>query len=32
VLGHECWATAGLPAMRDWREALSAAFVDGMAE
>jgi dTDP-4-dehydrorhamnose reductase len=32
VLDHECWAKAGLPAMRDWREALSAAFVDGMTE
>ncbi len=32
VLGHDCWAQAGLPGMRDWREALSAAFADGMVE
>ena len=32
VLGHDCWAKAGLPGMRDWRDALSAAFADGMAE
>ena len=32
VLGHDCWSQAGLPGMRDWREALSAAFADGMAE
>lgn len=32
VLGHDCWAQAGLPGMRDWRDALSAAFADGMAE
>ncbi|NQW71750.1 MAG: dTDP-4-dehydrorhamnose reductase, partial [Actinobacteria bacterium] len=32
VLGHDCWAQAGLPGMRDWREALSSAFADGMAE
>ena len=32
VLGHDCWAQAGLPGMRGWREALSAAFADGMAE
>lgn len=25
VLGHDGWAAAGLPAMRDWREALQAA-------
>ena len=30
VLGHECWAAAGLPGMRDWREALGAAFGDGL--
>jgi dTDP-4-dehydrorhamnose reductase len=29
VLGHEAWATAGLPAMRDWRAALGAAFAAG---
>ena len=32
VLAHDCWAQAGLPGMRDWREALSAAFADGMAQ
>ena len=26
VLGHDRWAAAGLPAMRDWREALAEAF------
>jgi dTDP-4-dehydrorhamnose reductase len=26
VLGHDGWAAAGLPAMRDWREALAEAF------
>ncbi|MFZ4486922.1 MAG: dTDP-4-dehydrorhamnose reductase [Candidatus Nanopelagicales bacterium] len=30
VLDHECWAAAGLPGMRDWREALGAAFADGL--
>ena len=30
VLGHDAWAAAGLAPMRDWREALSAAFVDGL--
>jgi dTDP-4-dehydrorhamnose reductase len=29
VLGHEGWATASLPAMRDWREALDEAFATG---
>ena len=31
VLGHQRWAAAGIPAMRDWREALQAAFADGVA-
>lgn len=26
VLGHDSWAAAGLPPMRDWREALAQAF------
>ena len=26
VLGHDRWAAAGLPPMRDWREALAQAF------
>lgn len=26
VLGHEAWRAAGLPMMRDWREALAEAF------
>ena len=26
VLGHDGWAAVGLPAMRDWREALAEAF------
>ncbi len=30
VLGHERWAAAGLPVMRDWREALDEAFADGV--
>jgi dTDP-4-dehydrorhamnose reductase len=29
VLGHDGWATASLPAMRDWREALDEAFTTG---
>jgi dTDP-4-dehydrorhamnose reductase len=29
VLGHEAWAAAGLPPMRDWREALAEAFATG---
>ena len=29
VLGHDRWAAAGLPAMRDWREALHAAVIAG---
>lgn len=32
VLGHGAWARVGLPAMRDWREGLAAAFADGIAE
>lgn len=32
VLGHERWERAGLPAMRDWREALEAAFADGVTD
>jgi dTDP-4-dehydrorhamnose reductase len=30
VLGHDAWAAAGLPAMRDWREALRAAAGSGI--
>lgn len=30
VLGHDAWAVAGLEPMRDWREALAAAFEDGI--
>ncbi|MFA7323531.1 MAG: dTDP-4-dehydrorhamnose reductase [Candidatus Nanopelagicales bacterium] len=30
VLGHDAWAAAGLAPMRDWREALAAAFADGL--
>jgi dTDP-4-dehydrorhamnose reductase len=30
VLGHDRWAEAGIPEMRDWREALAAAFEDGI--
>ena len=30
VLGHDAWAAAGIPEMRDWREALTAAFADGL--
>ena len=29
VLGHEAWRTAGIEPMRDWREALRAAFTAG---
>lgn len=29
VLGHDAWAEAGLPPMRDWREALAEAFSTG---
>lgn len=29
VLGHDGWARAGIPSMRDWREALAAAFDRG---
>ncbi len=29
VLGHDRWAAAGLPPMRDWREALHAAVAAG---
>jgi len=29
VLGHEAWTAAGLAPMRDWREALGAAFAAG---
>ena len=31
VLGHARWAETGIPEMRDWREALAAAFADGIA-
>lgn len=31
VLGHERWAEVGLPEMRDWREAIAAAFADGIS-
>ena len=31
VLGHQAWAEAGLAPMRDWREALQAAFDDGLS-
>lgn len=30
VLGHDRWAEVGMAPMRDWREALSAAFADGI--
>jgi dTDP-4-dehydrorhamnose reductase len=30
VLGHERWATVGLPEMRDWRDALRAAIASGV--
>ena len=29
VLGHNSWIAAGLPAMRDWKEALAEAFSSG---
>jgi dTDP-4-dehydrorhamnose reductase len=29
VLGHEKWATAGMSPIRNWEEALAAAFADG---
>ena len=29
VLGHDAWAAAGLPEMRDWREALADAVASG---
>lgn len=29
VLGHDAWAVAGLPEMRDWREALAEAVATG---
>ena len=29
VLGHDAWSDAGLPVMRDWREALDEAFATG---
>ncbi|AMB57823.1 dTDP-4-dehydrorhamnose reductase [Microterricola viridarii] len=29
VLGHDAWAAAGLPEMRDWREALAEAVATG---
>lgn len=29
VLGHDAWARAGIPAMRDWREALTQAVASG---
>ncbi|GAB3385009.1 dTDP-4-dehydrorhamnose reductase [Humibacter soli] len=32
VLGHEAWQAAGLPEMRDWRDALTDAFADGVFE
>lgn len=32
VLGHDGWSAAGLPAMRPWRDALAAAFADGITE
>lgn len=31
VLGHDAWAEAGLEPMRGWREALQAAFDDGLS-
>jgi dTDP-4-dehydrorhamnose reductase len=30
VLGHDAWGAAGIAEMRDWREALTAAFADGL--
>ena len=32
VLGHDAWARVGLSPMRDWREALSAAYSAGALE
>jgi dTDP-4-dehydrorhamnose reductase len=32
VLGHDSWAAAGLTPMRDWRDALTAAFAAGALE
>jgi len=32
VLGHEAWRAAGLPEMRDWRDALADAFARGVFE
>lgn len=32
VMGHDRWSATGLPAMRPWREALTAAFADGIGE
>jgi dTDP-4-dehydrorhamnose reductase len=32
VLGHDSWIAAGLPAMRDWKEALAEAFSSGALE
>ena len=31
VLGHDAWASVGLVPMRPWREALAAAFDDGIS-
>jgi dTDP-4-dehydrorhamnose reductase len=31
VLGHDRWATVGIPEMRPWQEALEAAFADGIS-
>jgi dTDP-4-dehydrorhamnose reductase len=30
VLGHDKWQQSGIPEMRDWREAIAAAFEDGI--
>jgi dTDP-4-dehydrorhamnose reductase len=30
VLGHDRWAEQGMTPMRDWHEALAAAFADGI--
>ena len=32
VLGHDAWASIGLPPMRDWREALGAAMAAGILQ
>ncbi len=32
VLGHDAWAAAGLAPMRDWQDALTAAFAAGALE